>query len=108
MPEPHQFIRALSTILVAICLQPALNAAPPGHPKSRARNKPAPLVASAVNNPAIAVTLFEGDTGPAVLRAQILLDRSGLSVGEIDGRVGKNTFRAVSGLRAARGWAESE
>jgi lipoprotein-anchoring transpeptidase ErfK/SrfK len=61
-----------------------------------------------VNAAGTAPTLAEGDTGSAALRAQVLLDRMGLSVGEIDGRIGKNTFRAVSGLRAARGWAESD
>jgi lipoprotein-anchoring transpeptidase ErfK/SrfK len=66
------------------------------------------IEANAVNDVKIAPTLFEGDKGSAPLRAQILLDRMGLSVGEIDARIGKNTFRAISGLRAARGWAESE
>jgi lipoprotein-anchoring transpeptidase ErfK/SrfK len=66
------------------------------------------IEANAVNDVKTAPTLIEGNTGSAPLRAQILLDRMGLSVGEIDGRIGKNTFRAISGLRAARGWAESE
>jgi lipoprotein-anchoring transpeptidase ErfK/SrfK len=104
----HRSLQVFGAILAAICLQPALNAGPQGYNRSRAPSKPAPLVASAVNEPATAKTLFEGDTGAAALRVQILLDRSGLSVGEIDGRIGKNTFRAVSGLRSARGWAESD
>ena len=44
-----------------------------------------------------------GATGSAVIRAQILLDRAGFSVGEIDGRMGSNSVRAVEGFRAARG-----
>src|SRR5712671_3287807 len=66
------------------------------------------IEANAVNDVKTAPTLYEGDKGSAPLRTQILLDRMGLSVGEIDARIGKNTFRAISGLRAARGWAESE
>jgi len=66
------------------------------------------IEANAVNDVKTAPILIEGNSGSAPLRAQILLDRMGLSVGEIDGRIGKNTFRAISGLRAARDWAESE
>jgi lipoprotein-anchoring transpeptidase ErfK/SrfK len=58
---------------------------------------------AAVNNPATADVLKENDAGTAVLRAQILLDRAHFSVGEIDGRVGTNTLRALDGFRAARG-----
>jgi lipoprotein-anchoring transpeptidase ErfK/SrfK len=56
-----------------------------------------------VNNPATTVPLDEKAEGPAVLRAQILLDRANFSVGEIDGRTGTNTLQAVAGFRAARG-----
>src|SRR5882724_946641 len=58
---------------------------------------------SAVNNPATTDQLDEKSEGPAVLRAQILLDRAKFSVGEIDGRMGTNALRALAGFRAARG-----
>ena len=56
-----------------------------------------------VNNPATADRLDEKSEGSAVLRAQILLDRANISVGEIDGRMGANALQAVTGFRAARG-----
>src|SRR5215471_12442853 len=58
---------------------------------------------AAVNNPETVGVLNENDAGTAVLRAQILLDRAHFSVGEIDGRMGKNMLRAVDAFRAARG-----
>ncbi len=58
---------------------------------------------AAVNDPATAGHLEEKDARPAALRAQILLDRAGFSVGEIDGRVGTNTLHAVAGFRTQRG-----
>lgn len=58
---------------------------------------------AAVNNPASAGTLTEKSAGPAALRAQILLDRAGFSVGEIDGRIGTNTIHAVAGFRTQHG-----
>src|SRR5579862_2619701 len=58
--------------------------------------------ATTVNEPAPADPLDEKSTGPAVLRAEILLDRAGFSVGEIDGTIGTNAMHAVAGFRAAR------
>ena len=56
-----------------------------------------------VNDGSIKTFLHEDDAGSEVLRAQILLDRAGLSVGEIDGHFGNNMVHAVLGVRATHG-----
>src|SRR6185436_1827902 len=81
--------------------------APKGKAPSKAA-KAAPQVifeAAAVNNAADTSELHEKDAGSAVLRAQILLDRIGLSVGEMDGQVGNNMVHAILGVRATHGLA---
>lgn len=60
---------------------------------------------AAVNQASETPPLYEKDAGSAVLRAQILLDRAGLSVGEMDGRVGSNMIHAILGFRATHGLA---
>lgn len=56
-----------------------------------------------INDPATRPTLADNAAGPAVVRAQILLDRAHFSVGQIDGTLGSNTQEALAGLRMARG-----
>src|ERR1700674_5527794 len=74
------------------------------HKQSRAYPaRRVPYDRAAVNRPTTTDQIDEKAAGPAVLRAQILLDRAGFSVGEIDGRMGTNALHAVAGFRAARG-----
>ena len=48
------------------------------------------------------VAMLKSDIGPAVLRAQILLDRAHFSVGAINGRAGKNTALAIYWFQASQ------
>ena len=72
--------------------------------------RPPPSRAPAANaapdqaaNDASLATVVDGGRGPAVLRAQVLLDRAHFSVGEIDGAYGSNVRRAINGFQARNG-----
>ena len=57
----------------------------------------------AFNNATDSPVLRSGNKGPAVARAQILLNRAWFSCGEIDGRFASNMQRVVRAYQAARG-----
>lgn len=105
--------RASSAILLAAAFLtlPAASfaasrrAAPRERRNSRrsAPKRPAVFDASAANDAAVEAPLSRGDRGPAVLRAQVLLDRAHFSPGEIDASMGDNTVRAAVAYDAAHG-----
>ena len=63
----------------------------------------APVDIDAFNNGTESPLLRSGNKGPAVARAQILLDRAWFSCGEIDGRFAANMQRIVRAYQSARG-----
>lgn len=73
---------------------------------SQQKNAPVkvpPLALDAANDPALAEQVGPKSSGPAVLRAQVLLDRAHFSPGEIDAVYGDNVSKAIAGFQKYNG-----
>lgn len=100
MPFRPRLLAAGCALTQLLVISPQLYAA--RHTRVR---KPAQATwdVAAANDPARSPILSSAaQRGSVVLRAQILLDRAHFSSGEIDGRYGSNTSRAVAAYNLAR------
>lgn len=100
MRSPSRVFGAGCVLLQFVAASPSIHAAARVTAKPRgARAWDAAAANNAAGNP---ILRSSAQSGPAVLRAQILLDRAHYSPGEIDGRFGSNTKSAAAAFNLAK------
>jgi lipoprotein-anchoring transpeptidase ErfK/SrfK len=88
----------LITVFLFLSLLSGTSQAREGRARTTAIASPSP--ATSINR-ATTVRVGPGSSGPAVLRAEILLDRAHFSCGQIDGRYSQNLKNAIEAYQSA-------
>jgi lipoprotein-anchoring transpeptidase ErfK/SrfK len=91
-------------IAVALALLPGVGEAKSARHSHGRTHEAAPAIsADAVNQAAFSPSIKSDKPSPAVVKAEILLDRAAISPGQIDGRNGENARKAIAAFQLSRG-----
>jgi lipoprotein-anchoring transpeptidase ErfK/SrfK len=112
-PDGFRFCLALAALTLSLYAcspgappAPRPKPSPAAPPLKPAPPSPAPAAVQAINgavlNPSAAAPISAKTADPALIRAEVLLDRAGFSPGVIDGLSGSNARKAIGAFQAAQ------